>query len=117
VADLFVRRNAVEWGVGADVLSHGVFTLLQVDRLALFEPAPRLLVNDPETRLVGLVRRSFLGDRLELELRTVWSIERGAWFAFPRVSYSLRDDLRLRLGYLALGGPSRSIIGQFRDHD
>jgi hypothetical protein len=58
-----------------------------------------------------------MGERLELEVRSVYALERPAWVVFPRISYRVRDDLRLRLGYLAIGGTRRSLIGQFRDND
>jgi hypothetical protein len=54
---------------------------------------------------------------VEVELRGVYSFEREAWLVFPRVSYLLRDEIRLRLGYLAIGGTSDSLIGQFRSND
>jgi hypothetical protein len=114
---LFPALDAFEWGVGADVTRAGVFALAQLTQIVLLEDAPRLVIGDPETRLLALLRRSFLRDRLELELRAVYAVERGGWFAFPRASWSLRDDLRLRVGYLAIGGPRNSLFGQFGRND
>jgi hypothetical protein len=94
-----------------------VFALAQVTQILLFEDAPRLLIGDPETRFVALLRRPFLQDRLELELRGVYAVERGGWFALPRASWLIRDDLRLRVGYLAIGGPRTSMFGQFGRND
>jgi len=116
LGDLFVNRDSVEWGVGADSLFHGFQPLVQVNQIALLESAPRLLIHDPETRVTTLLRRLLLRDRLELEVRATYAVERGAWFALPRASYLVNDDLRLRLGYLAIGGTHRSIIGQFHDN-
>jgi hypothetical protein len=117
LGDLFLDLDTVEWGIGADTVWHGFIPLLQVSQIVLLEPAPRLLITDPETRFTALLRRRFLAERLELELRAVYTLDLGGWFAFPRVSYLLRDDLRLRLGYLAVGGPRSSLIGQFHDND
>jgi len=117
LGDLFVDRDSVEWGIGADSVYHGFQPLLQLNQIVLLEAAPRLLIHDPETRLSTLLRRRFLRDRLELEVRTNYAIERGAWFAFPRASYLVTDDLRVRLGYLAIGGTRKSLIGQFHDND
>jgi hypothetical protein len=50
-------------------------------------------------------------------VRGTYAIEREAWFVFPRVSYQVRDDLRVRVGYLGIGGPTESVIGQYRDND
>src|SRR5204863_10154514 len=99
---LFPTVDSVEWGIGADYLVHGWLPLLQLNQIALLERARRLLIANPETRLSGSLRKKFLGDRLELELKGTYAIEREAWFFFPRVSYAVRDDLRLRLGYLLI---------------
>jgi len=56
-------------------------------------------------------------ERLELELRGLYAISRDYWFVFPRASYLVRDDLRVRVGYLAVGGPQESVLGQFRQND
>lgn len=115
--DLFPTLDSVEWGIGVDYLFHGVYPLLQLNQIIILDPAPRLLIADPETRLTALVRRAVWQDRLELEVRSVYAIERESWFVFPRVSYAVSDSLRLRLGYLAVGGPTNSLIGQFHHND
>jgi len=117
LGDLFVRRDSVEWGIGADYLTHGVFLLGQLNQVVLLERAPRLVIGDPETRWTTVIRRRFLQDRLELEVRGVYTIERGGWFVFPRAAYTIRDGLRLRVGYLAIGGTRNSLIGQFGRND
>jgi hypothetical protein len=117
IGALFPERDSVEWGLGADYLVQGFLPLLQVNQVVLLEPAPRLAIADPETKLIASVRKRYLGDRLELEVRGVYAIERQSWFVLPRVSYLVRDALRLRLGYLAIGGDPTSLIGQYRDND
>jgi hypothetical protein len=72
------------------------------------------LIGDPETRITALVRKAVWQERIEVEVRTIYTIESGGWFALPRVSYAPLDDLRLRVGYLAVGGLEESLIGQFR---
>jgi hypothetical protein len=114
---LFPSLDSVEWGIGADTLWHGFHPLLQLNQIVILGSAPRLLIANPETRLAGTLSRRFVGDRLELEVRTLWEIERGALYVFPRVSYQLRDDLWLRAGYLVLTGPRDSVLGQFRAND
>ena len=117
IGDLFPTLDAVEWGIGADYLIRGFTPLVQLNQTAILDRAPRLLIHDPETRLSGTLRKKLLAERLELEVKGTYAIERQAWFVFPRASYLVRDDLRLRLGYLAIGGPRASILGQFRDND
>jgi hypothetical protein len=117
VPELFPTLDSVEWGVGADALWHGFQPLVQVNQIAITEGHPTLLIHDPETRVTGLLRRRFLADRLELEARGVYLVERGGFYVFPRATYRIRDDVRLRLGYLVIGGPRLSYVGQFHDND
>ena len=114
---LFPALDAFEWGLGADYTFRSVFMLLQLTQIVLLEDAPRLLIGDPETRFATLLRRPFLQDRVELEMRGVYAVETGGWFAFPRASWLIRDDLRLRMGYLAVGGSKNSLFGQFGRND
>src|SRR5262245_43755368 len=114
---LFPSLDSVEWGIGADTLWRGFHPLLQLNQITILGSAPRLLIANPETRIATTLSRRFLDDRLELEVRGLWEIERGSLYAFPRVSYQLRDDLWLRVGYLVLTGTRNSVLGQFRAND
>ena len=115
--DLFTERDAVEWGIGADYLTHGFIPLVQLNQTVFTDAGPPLLIADPETRFSASVRKLFIAERLELELRGAYALEREYWFVFPRASYLVRDNLRVRLGYLAIGGQRESLLGQFRDND
>lgn len=114
---IFPSQDSIEWGVGADALWRGFQPLLQLNQIVILDEHPPLLIHDPETRITGLLRRHFLGDRLELEVRGTYLIERGGFIVYPRATYRIRDDVRLRLGFLSVGGPSASYIGQFHDND
>lgn len=117
LGDLFLDLDALEWGLGADYPIGGWTPILQVQQLVLLEEAPRLLVSDPETRFLAVLRHSLLSDRLEIEVRGLYALSRGGWFLMPRVAYRLRDDVMLRVGYLAIGGSRNSYVGQFQDND
>lgn len=114
---LFVDLDAVEWGIGADMSWEGFRPLVQLAQIVPTESAPRLLIGDPDTRLIAQVRKPVWRERVEFEVRTVYAIEAGGWFALPRVTWVPRDDVRLRLGYLAIGGLADSLIGQFEAND
>ena len=117
VPDLFVDRASVAWGVGADYPIHGFIPLVQLDQTVFVDAGPRLIIANPETRFSVSVRKTLLAERIELELRGTYALERGYSFVFPRVSYLVRDDFRIRLGYLAIAGPRESLLGQFRNND
>jgi hypothetical protein len=117
LAPLFPDQDVVEWGVGADGVWHGWNPLVQLSQVIVLDSAPRLLIANPETSALVRVSRRWLDDRLTTEVRFLWAIERGSWFAQPSVSYLVRDDLRVGVEYLAIGGPRESLIGQFRGND
>lgn len=117
LGELFPHQDAVEWGIGADTVFHGLFALVQLNQVVIVDDAPRLILAAPDTRFSTLLRRKFLQDRFEAELRAAYQVERGGWFAFPRVSYAVTDQLRVRLGYLMVGGSRKSLIGQFGKND
>jgi hypothetical protein len=114
---LFPDRDSVEWGIGADYLIEGFLPLVQLNQVVFTDHGPEQLLSDPETRLLASVRKRFFQDTLELEVRGVYAFERAAWFLYPRVSYRYGDHLRVRAGYLAIGGPLASMIGQFHEND
>jgi hypothetical protein len=115
--DLFPALDSVEWGVGADYPFRGFIPLLQVQQTVIMGSAPRLLISNPETRFAVSVRRLFLQERAEVEVRALYALDRGDWFLFPRVSYRLGDNFRFRFGYLAIGGSRNSLFGQFGNND
>jgi len=117
VQQLFRRLDSVEWGIGADTVWRGFMPLLQVNQIVILGNAPRLLIANPETRLSGTLRRRFHGDRIEVDLRASWEIERGALYVFPRVSYQVVENIWLRAGYLTITGTPNSLFGQYRDND
>jgi hypothetical protein len=117
LGDLFPSRDSAEWGVGADYLVHGFLPLVQVNEIVFLDHGPEQLYSNPETRFLGSLKKSFLQDTLECEVRAVYAIERRAWYVYPRISYRYRDNWRFRLGYLAIGGPLESYIGQFHRND
>jgi len=109
--------GGVEWGIGADYLIEGFLPLLQLNQVIFTDDGPEQLLSNPETRLLASVRKRFLAETLEVELRGVYAFERAAWFTYPRISYRWKDNWRFRLGYLAIGGPLESMIGQFHAND
>jgi hypothetical protein len=117
VAPLFPQLDAVEWGIGADTLWRGFQPLLQLNQVIVLGDPPRLLISNPETRLSGTLRRRFVADRVEAEVRGLWAIERGGLYLFPRVSVQVVENLWVRAGYLVVAGPRESLLGQYRAND
>lgn len=114
---LFPELDSLEWGIGVDTVWRGFQPIVQVNQVAFLDSAPPLLIGNPDTRFTATIRKPVLDDRFELEVRGQYAVERGDWFFFPRVSYLLRDDLRVRVGYLTIGGPRQSLLGQYGQND
>ncbi|MFN8543750.1 MAG: DUF1302 family protein [Candidatus Binatia bacterium] len=117
VAPLYAERDVVNWGVGLDYLIDGWLPLLQVDQTALLGNDRPLLVNEVDTRLLFLLRKTFLGERLGTELVAVQELERGATSAVGKLTYEVTDHVRVQVGYLAIAGSRRTIIGQYHAND
>jgi hypothetical protein len=91
--------------------------VLQVNQTLILDNPTVLLVNDVDTRLFLVVRKSFLADRLATETGIVEGLERGYTAGITRFTYALTDAWRVRLGYVLIAGTRRSIVGQFHDDD
>ena len=114
---LFLARDTVEWGAGIDYRYRGWMPVLQINQTLVLHNTTELLVNDVDTRLFLVVRRSFLDERLGSEVGAVQEFERGYTTGLARVTYALSDHWRVRLGYLLIAGTRRSRVGQYHDND
>jgi hypothetical protein len=117
VTPAFVERDAIMWGIGADYPVAGFMPVAEVVQTRVLRNDRRLLIEDVETQLIGIVRKRWLDDRLETRAVVIYGVE-GRYFAvIPRVSYALRDDLAVAAGLLAVGGSRQSLLGQFAEND
>jgi hypothetical protein len=112
-----VPRDVVEWGVGVDRSWHGWTPVLQINQTVVLHNDTTLLIEDVDTRFLGVVRKTFLGDRMPTELGVVQSVARGYTSAILRITYNFTDHIRARVGYVFIAGSRHSLIGQFHDDD
>ena len=112
-----VTRDAVEWGLGSDYVSHGYMLLMQVNQTDVFHNSVDLLIKNVDTRLLANLRKNFLSDRVETQLIAVHAIESDYTFLRPRLRYHLNDNLTAEVGYLFIAGRANSIGGQYRRND
>lgn len=117
LAPINVRRNAIEWGVGADTYFGDTFVLVQANQTTLLRNDVDLLVSDYETRIALTVRRSFVDDRLKAELAGLYGMQGVYGMAHPRLTYVVNDHFDVRVGYLAIEGHEKSVLGQYRRND
>ncbi len=117
IGELAKERDTIEWGMGVDYRYRGWMPVLQVNQTVVLHNSVELLVNNVDTRLFFVVRKSFLGDRLGTEVGAVQGLERSYTSAIARFTYAVTDSWRVRLGYLLIAGTMNSRIGQYHDND
>jgi hypothetical protein len=117
LGESFARRDAVEWGIGADYTLSGYLFLLQVNQTDVIDNDVDLLIEDVETRLLANLRKKLLHDDLELQLIAQHAIESDYSVLLPRLTYRVWKGLELRCGYLFLAGRQSSTIGQYKHND
>ncbi len=112
-----VTRDAVEWGVGLDLLVEGWLFLVQVNQTDVLRNRTPLLIEDVETRALASVKKALLGSRLQLYVLGGLGVESGYAYARPRVQYRWTDWLSTEIGFLWIAGSRHSTIGQYRRND
>jgi len=117
LGDLFVARDSVMWGVGADYRWRGWMPLIQVNQTLILDNRIPLLIDDRDTALLANLRRAFLAERLMVEVACIQGLVRSYTALIPAVTYNVTDDLRVKIGFLMLAGTRRSPIGQYHDND
>lgn len=115
--DLFVSRDTVQVGVGADYVWHGWQPIFQVNQTFVLDNDTKLLVPDYDTRLTFVLRKAFLSDTLATEVAWVQGLERSYTSGILRATYAITDDLRVRAGYLFLAGSRNTLIGEYKPND
>ena len=114
--DAFARRDAVEWGMGADYLIDGWLPLLELYQVILLHNDTPLLIRNVDTRLTTSLRKTWLADRLATELVGLWGIESGYEMVRAEATYAVTDQIAAQLGVLGIWGDARSLIGEFKDN-
>lgn len=119
LGELSVRRNRFEWGAGIDYAIAGWVPLLQINQAVLTDSgdSSSLLVADTDTRLLVALRKLLFDDRLNVDLVAFQGIERSYTTGLARLTWSITDRLRARVGFLLIAGTHRSVIGQYSDND
>lgn len=114
--DAFEKRDAVEWGIGADYFVAGYLPLLELYQIVLLHNDTPLLIRDVDTRLTASVRKTWLTDQLETELVGLWGIESGYELLRLEATYAVTDAIEVGAGVLGIWGDAVSLIGEFKDN-
>jgi hypothetical protein len=108
-----LRRDAIEWGAGADGFVGDTFVLVQVNQTAVLHNDVNLFISDTETRFSTTLRQNYLDDRLHAELFGLYGMQGVYGVAHPRLTYSVNDHFDVRIGYVVVAGHEDSVVGQY----
>jgi len=114
--DAFERRDALEWGIGADYLVEGYLPLIELYQVVLVNNDTPLLIRDVDTRVTASVSKWWLGDRLETELVGLWGIESGYELLRLEATYAVTDEIAVGGGVLGVWGDAVSLVGEFKNN-
>jgi hypothetical protein len=117
LGNLFVSRDTIEWGLGADYMYRGWLPLVQVNQTVVLDNDIELLLADVDTQFLFALRKSFFAERLDMDLSVIQGVARGYTSALADFTVEITDHFRVRLGYLLIAGSRRTLIGQFHDND
>jgi hypothetical protein len=114
----YVKRDAVEWGVGADTFFFDdLHAILELHQTLLIDNDVRLLVRNVDTKIILTLRKPLWNQRVETEFVALFGVESGYQLLRVEADYAFTDALHLKAGALLVAGTFDSLIGQYRNND
>lgn len=95
----------------------GLFTSVQVIHDSIESDDPNLVRPNQEWRASLFMRKQFAGDRGELSVRWLGSLNDGDGLIRPKFSYDVSDQVRVSVGADLFYGRQEGAFGQFKDND
>ena len=83
----------------------------------LLHPGDGMVRDQLATMTPVLLRRHFLNETLETEVIWLQSVNQGDGLVRPKVSYELRDNLKIWTGFDLFYGDRKGLFGQFDRND
>ena len=83
----------------------------------LLNPTSDIVRDTSDTTTSLLTRRHFLNETLEAEVLWLRNINEGDGLVRPKVSYELRDNMKVWLGFDLFHGNRNGLFGQFGQND
>lgn len=83
----------------------------------LRNPAPGMVRDPLETTSTLLLRRHFLNETVEAEVLWLHNLNVGDGLIRPKISYELRDNVKVWLGFDLFYGNRNGLFGQFDQND
>ena len=83
----------------------------------LLNPADGIVRDTLDTTITILLRRHFLNETLETEMLWLQGVNQGDGLIRPKISYELRDNLKIWTGFDLFYGNRNGLFGQFDRND
>ncbi|MGR3316906.1 MAG: DUF1302 family protein [Candidatus Anammoxibacter sp.] len=110
--DKFSYVLGFDWsGLSDTLLSFQLFQGIITDS------PPGLIRDQVETNVSLYVSREFLNNVIHAEFIWLQNINRSDGFFRPKISYELKDNVMLKLGFDLFYGANKGIFGQFDNND
>lgn len=114
-----VEKPVLQWTVGADyTLPYDIYVNGQFLQMIILNYQSDIFIfKEVNNTIVGYIRRPFYEDKIQPELRGLYNITQGDFYAALRIAYQWTDALRITGALNVMGGPPRkSFLGFFSDN-
>jgi hypothetical protein len=113
-ADGVLKKNELSYVVGVDWSGlNRTLVSVQLFQNWIAGDAPGLIRDKLDTNASLLLRRDFMNNTLVAEAMLVQNVDRGDGMVRPKLSYDLRDNVKLKLGADIFYGGRNGFFGQF----
>lgn len=111
------KKSMILWDIGGDyMLPYDIYLNMEFIQLFIPEYKPDILIVKRFVNIItGIVRRSFIDNKLDLEIRTLYNFTLLDWTFNLLCFYQITDNWRLGAGWQHFDGPQEeSIFGFFK---
>lgn len=113
-----IRATQTSAAFVADLAGRGdLFSSVQIIHDSINSSDPNLVRPNKEWRASLFMRKQFAGDRGELSIRWLGSLNDGDGLIRPKFSYDVSDQVRVSVGADLFYGRQEGAFGQFKDND
>lgn len=116
--DGVIRSSEISYVLGLDWSGiQDSLVSVQLFQSGLLNPALGMVRDPLETTSTLLLRRHFLNETVEAEVLWLHNLNVGDGLIRPKISYELRDNVKVWLGFDLFYGDPKGLFGQFDQND
>lgn len=116
--DGVIKTGEIAYVIGLDWFGiQDSLVSFQLFQSWLLNPADGIVRDTLDTTTTILLRRHFLNETLETEVLWLQGVNQGDGLIRPKISYELRDNLKIWTGFDLFYGDRNGLFGQFDRND